>query len=126
MNASRMVASALLGTDCVTVIVAGKAYTVFPPTVYRLAGAGQYLSDFDNSADTVAAIFKSINRVGKLASALSWLIKGDDSLSTELGRGTVEELCEALGEAYSLLSVENFYRLSTLARNVSRLIAKPK
>lgn len=116
----------MLGTDCVTVIVAGKAYTVFPPTVYRLAGAGQYLSDFDNSADTVAAIFKSINRVGKLASALSWLIKGDDSLSTELGRGTVEELCEALGEAYSLLSVENFYRLSTLARNVSRLIAKPK
>lgn len=125
MNASKIVTSALLGTDCVNVIVAGRAYTMFPPTICKLAGAGMYLSDFGNE-ETVADIIRSVNDSGKLAHALSWLINGDDSLSGELSEGTFDELVEAVSEAYSLISVENFTRLSILAKNVASLIAKRK
>ena len=60
------------------------------------------------------------------AYALSFLINGDESLADELMQGRFDELVEALGEAYSLISVQNFMMLSSLAKNVGRMIAKSK
>ena len=53
-------------------------------------------------------------------------MKDDDSLFEELSQGTLDELVDAISEAYSLISVESFTKLSTLARNVSSLVAKQK
>lgn len=122
---SKIVSASIIGADFVNVMVNGKCYTVFPPTVHKLAGAGIYLSDFGEE-QSVKDIIKNVNNSDSLAHALSWLVKDDDSLFDELSQGTFDELVDAISEAYSLISVESFTKLSALARNVSGLIANQK
>lgn len=125
MEGDKLVSEAITGNDYRTVIVNNKSYTVKSPTIYRLAGAGKYLSEF-GSEETLSDIFKSINNTGKLCNALSWLINGDDSLANELSQGTFDEIVEALVESYSLISIQNFLMLSSLAKNVGGMIAKSR
>ena len=110
---SKIVSASIIGADFVNVTVNGKCYTVFSPTVHKLAGAGMYLSDFGNEQD-LKSILRGINN------------SDGDSLFEELSQGTLDELVDAISEAYSLISVESFTKLSTLARNVSSLVAKQK
>lgn len=124
-NGSKVVSASIIGADFVNVMVNNKVYSIFPPTIHKLAGAGLYLSDFGDE-QTFRDVIKSINNSDKLAHALSWLIKGDDSLFEELERGTFDELVDAVSQAYSLISVENFTKLSALAKNVAMLIANQK
>lgn len=124
-EAAKIVSASIVGADVTSAVVNGKAYAIHPPTIHKLAGAGVYLSEF-GSEETLGDVIKSINSSDKLAHALSWLINGDDSLFNELAEGTFDELVEAVSGAYSLVSLENFMKLSTLAKNVSGLIAKQK
>lgn len=122
---SKIVSASIIGADFVNVMVNGKCYTVFPPTIHKLAGAGMYLSDFGDE-QSVRDVIKSVNNSDSLAHALSWLLIDNDSLFEELSQGTFDELVDAIDEAYSLISVESFTKLSALARNVSGLIANQK
>lgn len=122
---SKIVSASIIGEDFINVMVNGKCYTVFPPTIHKLAGAGMYLSDLGDE-QSVRDVIKSVNNSNSLAHALSWLVKDDDSLFEELSQGTFDELVDAIDEAYSLISVESFAKLSTLAKNVSKLIANQK
>lgn len=124
-NGSKVVSASIIGADLVNVMVDNKVYSIFPPTIHKLAGAGLYLSDFGDE-QTFRDVIKSINNSDKLAHALSWLIKGDNSLFNELEQGTFDELVDAVSQAYSLISVENFTKLSALAKNVAMLIANQK
>ena len=124
-KASKLVSAAILGLDGETVIVAGKAYYIPPPTIKRIAQAAYYLSDIQE-ANTMYELFMSLGDIKCACSALSCLIQGDESLAEELMGGTMSEVSEALETAYSLASVENFYKLSALARNVANLTAKQK
>lgn len=124
-NGSKVVSASIIGADFVNVMVNNKVYSIFPPTIHKLAGAGLYLSDFGDE-QTFRDVIKSINNSDKLAHTLSWLIKGDNSLVNELERGTFDELVDAVSQAYSLISVENFTKLSALAKNVAMLIANQK
>lgn len=119
---SKLVAASVIGADFTNVLVNGKPYVILPPTIHKLAGAGMYLCDFGDEV-ALRDIIKSINDSDKLAYALSWLIRDDESLYEELSQGTFDELVDAISEAYSLISVENFMKLSALAKNVARLIA---
>ena len=123
-NAAKVVSSAILGMDFRIVIVAGRSYIVVPPTIKKLAGAGYWLSDI--TGDTIKEVLLSKGNPEAFAHALSWLIQGDDSLFEELLNGTDRELSDALEEAYSLISTENFSKLLALAKNVANLTAKPK
>ena len=120
-----MVSASIVGVDVTSVMVNEKVYIISPPTIHKLAGAGLYISDFGEEQD-LGGIIRSINDSEKLAHALSWLINDDDSLHEELSHGTFDELVDAICEAYSLISVESFTKLSTLAKNVARLIANHK
>nr|DAV45251.1 MAG TPA: hypothetical protein [Bacteriophage sp.] len=122
---AQIVSASIIGADFVNVMVNGRCYTVFPPTVHKLAGAGMFLSDFGDE-QTVRDVISSINDSEKLAHAFSWLVQGNDGLFDELSHGTFDELVNAIDMAYSLISVENFTRLSTLAKNVASLIAKQR
>lgn len=124
MKGDKLISEAIIG-DFTVVVVNNKSYKIDSPTIYKLAGVGKYLSDFGDG-NTIGDILKSFNDSKKLACALSWFIKGDESLADELCNGTFEELVEALGEAYSLISIQNFMMLSSLAKNVGRMIAKSK
>lgn len=122
---SKIVSASIIGEDFINVMVNGKCYTVFPPTIHKLAGAGMYLSDLGDE-QSVRDVIKSVNNSNSLAHALSWLLIDNDGLFEELSQGTFDELVDAIDEAYSLISVESFAKLSTLAKNVSKLIANQK
>lgn len=124
-NAAKIVSSALLGMDFKTVVVNGKAYTITPPTIHRIAGMGYWLADFAGEGD-LETVLSAIKDVGNAARALSFIIKGDESLCRELSEGTIDEVVGALKEGISLIDVGNFMKLSILARNVLKLTAKQK
>lgn len=124
-KASKLVSAAILGLDGESVIVGGKAYYIPPPTIKRIAQAAYYLSDIQEGK-TLRDMFMSVENMKCVCDALSCFIAGNESLTEELMEGTIQEVSEALEAAYNLLSVENFYKLSALARNVANLTAKQK
>lgn len=124
-NAAKIVSAAIIGLDGETVIIAGRAYHILPPTIKRLAQAAYYLSDM-GEAETLRGLLMSVGNPEPLCNALSCLIRGDESLRDDLMEGTMEEVAEAMEVAYSLASVENFWKLSALARNVASLTARQR
>lgn len=126
-NAAKTVSSAILGMDVEIVMVNNKRYVLHPPTIAKIAGGGYWLSQFDRKdKDSIDAVIKAMTDIMPVAKALSWMIQGDDSLADELAQGTLDENIYALCKAYSLVNTQNFTMLSALARNVGKLIAKPK
>lgn len=124
-NAAKVVSAAILGLDGETVLVAGRAYHIMPPTLKKIAQAAYYLSEI-SEAESPKSLLMSTDNLKSLCDALSCMIKGNESLSDSLMDGTMTEIVEALEIAYSLASVENFLRLSALARNVASLTAKQR
>lgn len=121
-----MISRALLGVDETAVSVGGKVYVIKPPTIRVLAGAGMYLTTRIKGSFDLSEVLGELKDSTNLAKALSWFIKGDESLTEELSKGTFVEVVNALEKAYSLISIENFCRLSVLKKSVSRMIAKQK
>lgn len=124
-NAAKIVSAAIIGLDGETVVIAGRAYHILPPTIKRLAQAAYYLSDM-GEAETLRGLLMSVGNPEPLCNALSCLIRGDESLRDDLMEGTMDEVAEAMEVAYSLASVENFWKLSALARNVASLTARQR
>lgn len=125
MNAVKIVTGAIVGLDFETVVVNGKAYAVHPPTIAKICGATAYLSDIGD-ADTLNGVLKTLTKIDNVAKALSWLIQGDERLAKEFTTASFDEVVNALEIALSMISAENFIKLSTLARSVQSLIAKQK
>lgn len=125
MNAAKIVNSSIIGSDFKTIVVNNKSYIISPPTIHRIAGAGYYLANFPE-CNTLHDILVSLKDMDNAAHALSWFIKGNDILFDELLKGTFNEIVEGLEIAFSLISAENFYKLSILAKNVQSLTAKQK
>ena len=124
-KASKIVSAAVLGKDFEMVFVNGKAYIIHPPTIHKIAGMGYYLSDL-KEGNTILDMFRSLKDIGLASNALSCLIQGNEGLSEELSKGTFDEVVEALSTGFSMISAENFYKLSVLAKNVGILTAKQK
>ena len=124
-KASKLISAAIIGLDGETILVAGRAYHILPPTIKKLAQAAFHLADMEE-AETIKGMFMSLGKPEPLCKALSCLIRGNESLCEELKDGTLEELVEGLETAYSLISVANFWKLSALARNVANLTAKQR
>lgn len=124
-NAAKIVSSAIIGADFRIIEINAKRYIIMPPTIKKIAGAAYWLSDIKD-AKTLKEMFMSINNAEALAHALSWFINGNDDLFSELFNGTQDEVIKGLEAAYSLISTQNFIRLSILARNVANLTATPK
>lgn len=118
-------ADALLGRDFRTVVVAGKAYTIYPPTIERMAGAISHLSEV-RDAQTIREVLLSLGDMVSLAKALSWLVAGDESLSGELAQGTLDEVVDALDAATGMIDIEDFRKAVSSAKSVSLLAAKPR
>ena len=122
---AKIVSDAIIGTDFKVVVVNSKPYIIYPPTIHKIAGAASYLSNV-GKIENLEDIFLSMKDTPNASHALSWLINGNDELFEELSKGTFEENVEALSIAFSLISVENFMKLSALVKNVASLAAKQK
>lgn len=124
-DASKLVVNAILGEDSVTVVVDGVSYFIDPPTIERIVKAAKYLDSVEggNSLDDAIGMMRSL---GDACKALSVFIRGDESLCDNLSKGTLSEVLEGLRAAMSLLSMQDFQMLSTLARSVARMVANPR
>lgn len=124
-KASKLVTDALLGEDAVTVVVAGKSYFIEPPTIERIARAASFLDSMEGGTkfEDLIGMMKNLENSCK---ALSVFIKGDDTLSGELSKGTPQEVVEGLKSAVGLISIQSFCELSTLAKSVARMVANPR
>ena len=122
---AKIVSESIIGSDFRTIIVNGKSYTVYPPTIHKLAGAISHLSGVQE-AENLRDVLLSLGESEAYSKALSWLIVGNDSLGVELAKGTYKENVDALEEALSMIDSKVFLKAVSLARNVSLLAAKPK
>ena len=124
-KASKLVADAILGEDTVTIMVNGKTYCISPPTIIKLVKAAKYLDSFEEGK-TLAEVLGMLKNLDDACKALSVFIQGDESISDELSKGTLEEVVNGLQTAYSLISIKDFQTLSILAKSAARMIAKPR
>ena len=124
-KASKLVADAILGEDSVTIMVNGKTYCISPPTIIKLVKAAKYLNSFEE-CKTLAEVLCMLKNLDDACKALSVFIQGDESISDELSKGTLEEVVNGLQTAYSLISIKDFQTLSILAKSAARMIAKPR
>lgn len=122
---AKIVSDAITGNDFRVVVVNNKSYVINPPTIHKIAGAAGYLSNV-GKMETLEDILLSMKATPNASYALSWFIGGNDDLFEELSKGTFEENVDALLVALSLISVENFMKLSALAKNVALLTAKQR
>ena len=123
---SKIVSSALLGFDIATCFVNGKCYVIKPPTIHILAGVGHSLGELGEARDISTILQTALYGAEGCAKALSYLITGDESLTEELSKGTFDEIVNGIEKGLSLISTENFFKLSALTKNVAMLIARPK
>ena len=124
-KASKLVADAILGKDFVTIMVNGKTYCISPPTIIKLVKAAKYLDSFEEGK-TLAEVLCMLKNLDDACKALSVFIQGDESISDELSKGTLEEVVNGLQTVYSLISIKDFQTLSILAKSAARMIAKPR
>lgn len=124
-KASKLVADAILEEDSVTIMVNGKTYCISPPTIIKLVKAAKYLNSFEEGK-TLAEVLGMLKNLYDACKALSIFIQGDESISDELSKGTLEEVVNGLQTAYSLISIKDFQTLSILAKSAARMIAKPR
>ena len=124
-KASKLVADAILGEDSVTIMVNGKTYCISPPTIIKFVKAAKYLNSFEEGK-TLAEVLCMLKNLDNACKALSVFIQGDESISDELSKGTLEEVVNGLQTAYSLISIKDFQTLSILAKSAARMIAKPR
>ncbi len=123
---AKLISEAILGYNIKVVVVNNKRYTIKPPTIRVLAGAGYELCDFsvpDRDA-TYGDILKTLGNARKLAAGLSWFVNGDGSLTDELSAGTLNELAKALEAAYNMVDVRDFTKAVGIAKFVAELTAK--
>ena len=122
---AKIISESIIGMDFRTVIVGGKSYTVYPPTIHKLAGAISHLSNIQD-AESLRDVLLSLGDSEAYSKALSWLIAGDESLNEELSQGTLDEGVDALDETLSMIDSKVFLKAVSLAKNVSLLAAKPR
>ena len=124
-KAGKLISDSIIGNDSKSIIVNGKAYIVYPPTIHKIAGAASVLSEMDlKDEENLRGILLSSKDAKKYAEALSWLINGDSSLSTELENGTYQEVVEGISTAFDMISPQVFLRAVSLTKSVSGMAAK--
>lgn len=126
-KASKLISDAIIGADYTLVYVNNKAYPVKPPTIKKMAGAISCISNLDlGDKGTLQEMFLSAKDSKAYAQALSWLVKGDLSLSEELQEGAFEEVVDALSSAFDLVGINPFLKAASLTRSASLLAASPR
>lgn len=116
------IAGDLLGLPNETIRVNGQDYSLLSPTIEKLTGAGYYLADIPD-LQTLGDIISVLPHLDNICKALSWLVAGNESLYKEFLKGTASEVVDGLIKGVSMVGIENFVKLSALARNVRSLVA---
>lgn len=119
-----------------TVVLGGRAYTVYAPTIYVIAKMLKPLAEVDTEGmRTKPEVVRLMPEQGRrIALAVAVAVTGDVRcarfrarwLGRRLVHATPAELYEAFREVVGLIQAQDFFDCATLAREVANQMAKRK
>ena len=124
MNAAKIVSDALLGYDTKYIVINDIPYAIKAPTIRVIAGATRHLAMMEKEVDGKS--IPDAERITEAASALSWFVAGNDSLSETFKDAKLSEVTRGIETAVKLIDTQDFMKLSTLSKSLQKLIAKAK
>jgi hypothetical protein len=134
--AAKLVSESIIGASFKTVVVGGKACTLYPPTIRTIARAIRHFAAIDmQGAETGAEVIARIPASsGALVRGLAVLMAGgggfralrERHLRRLLLDSSCAELREAMTAAVSLIGAQDFFVSASLASSVARMGANTK
>jgi hypothetical protein len=135
-EAAKIISESLSGTNFKTVLLAGKAYTIYPPTIKIISRALGPLSqiEMNEKQNELSVIGEIPSNAPHIIKSISAFIIGDVKnwrwkayrLGKQLEKATPSELNEALKAAVGLIQGQDFFDCAALAQNVVKMAASQK
>jgi len=135
-QAARLISSSIIDEDFLTVILAGKPYTIWPPTIKVLCRAIKSFSGVD--AEDQATLLQSLSGLEENSSyiidGLSKLIAGDVedweaksiSIAKNISSCTGFELKKSMISVTDFIKGGDFFDCAILAKDLAEMAAKQK
>lgn len=138
-EAAKLVTESILGVDFQTVFIAGKPYTIYPPTIKIVCrGLKEWSSvDIELNKEENISLANIPDNAPIMLKGLAFFVIGDvqdwedrsNALYEEWINGTpsvtVKEMFEACKIVCGLLGVNDFFGCAALLKNVVMMAAKP-
>lgn len=135
-KAAEKVSEAINGRRFATVVVNGKAITVYPPAIKVLCRAITWFSmvSVPNEATWVDALFMVPDNIRYISRGISCVIVGDVEewerksacLSNDFDNCTLEELKTIFEDIIKLIHVDDFFVSAALAKSIARMAAEQR
>jgi len=116
------------GMTAQAVTIGGKNYAIHAPSILCLQKVGECLAlmaAVEMNDKTLDECIRMMTDKNTLALAVSYILKGDDSLKDELASEATEELQEVI-IIYHGMTIKAMKLLKSLANSIGKLIAKQK
>ncbi len=139
-KAAKLTTSSLLGIDFKNILIAGKVYSIYPPTIKIMCRAFRYWADldFNTEGQTRLTVIPQIPKnISPILKGLSVFVTGDVRwwkikskllyLKWRYGKRSVlpKEMNEAVVSAIELIQAEDFFICASSVSSVVTLAAKP-
>ncbi|NDV84888.1 hypothetical protein [Bacteroides sp. 51] len=135
-KASELIADSIIGQSFVTVLIAGKAYTMYPPVIKVICRAISAFSKVDLKEEyTRLSILGEIpTSAPHITSGIASLLAGNTWnwrwkkfwIKKKLQSATIKELNDAFIRIIPLIGGDDFFAIATCAKNVTTMVAKAK
>ena len=116
------------GMTAQAVTIGGKNYAIHAPSILCLQKVGECLAlmaTVEMNDKTLDEGIRMMTDKNTLALAVSYILKGDDSLKDELASEATEELQEVIIICHGM-TIKAMKLLKSLAKSIGKLIAKQK
>ena len=135
-QAARLISSSILDEDFITVILAGKPYTICPPTIKVLCRAIKSFSgvDAEDKETLLQSLSGAVENSGYIIDGLSKLIAGNvknwepksRSIAKKISNCNVLELKVAMVSVTDFIKGGDFFDCAILAKDLAEMAAKQK
>lgn len=136
MEAEHLISNEILGLNHETIVLAGKAYTIYPPSIITLSRVIRHLEDIPDTKDkSEIEIIRIIERQARQnAKGLSEAILQGDKLrmirllilQRKLLRANGKELKDAVAVFMQLIGVTDFFVAAVSMGAAQQIIHKPE
>ena len=135
-KAAKLVSNSLLDQQFVTKHIAGKTYTIYPPTIRVLCRAISQFSliGMDGTYNRLDVLAEMPQNVPYILRGLAYLIVGEKPfgryrsfvVAHRLSKATLEELRECVDAILPLLGGDDFFACAASLKSIAKVAAQEK